>query len=277
MQPVHERDEGKLSTALARFGEIDHGLEMHQDENTGLMELGTQGTQHLRKVSDKLAEGFGIEVESMAVPTALRETIKRNVNKHYRHRKQSGGAGQFADVVIDVVKRPLGSGFTFDETVKGGAVPRNYIPSVEAGARDALTEGPAGHPVVDIAVTLLDGKSHSVDSSDYAFRIAGQSAVREALSEVGTIVLQPILELEIHVPSVFSGDLVQIVSGLKGQVLGFEGHPTASGWDVFRATIPMASRDALSRSLSSSTRGTAWFTAELNRYEELREPLMENA
>ena len=272
-KPVHEKDEGKLSTALTRISEIDHGLDFQQDESTGLVDLALQGTQHMRRVEGKLDEDFGIEVEFSDVPTALRETIKRSIEKSYRHRKQSGGAGQFADVKIDVKKMPLGTGFAFDEIVKGGAVPRNYIPAVEHGARDALAEGPAGFPVVDVAVTLKDGKAHSVDSSDFAFRTAGLSAVREALAEAGTVVLQPILGVDIHVPSVFAGDLVQLVSGLKGQVLGFEGHPTAAGWDVFRATLPVSSLASLSQSLSSATRGTAWFTSELSHYEETREPV----
>lgn len=271
VHPVHEKDESKLATAVARLMEIDPGLTAQQDEMTGLLEIGVQGPQHLRRVVQKLAESFGIEVECSEVPTALRETIRRKIEKHHRHRKQSGGAGQFADVVIDVAPLPQGSGFEFSEIVKGGAVPRNYIPAVENGARDATKAGPAGHPVVDISVTLKDGKSHSVDSSDYAFRTAGQNAVKEALAEAGTIVLQPILAVEIHVPSIFAGGLVQLVSGLKGQVLGFEAHPTANGWDVFRALLPMSSQEELSRALGSATRGTAWFTSSLDHYEELRE------
>ena len=267
--PVNERDETKLSTALARIGEIDLGITSAQDETAGHMVVGVHGPQHLRRIVDKLDDGFGIKVETSEVPTALRETIRKGMEKHYRHRKQSGGAGQFADVVIDIAPMPLGTGFVFEEVVKGGAVPRNYIPSVEAGARDALASGPTGHPVVDVKVTLKDGKSHSVDSSDYAFRTAGKSAVREALTEAGTSVLQPIMQVEIQVPSVFAGGLVQLVSGLKGQVQGFEGHPEASGWEVFRALLPMATVEDLSQALGGATRGTAWFTAELDHYEAM--------
>ena len=277
IQPTNERDETKLTSALSRITEIDPGLHIAQDEMTGLQEIGLQGPQHLRRIEHKLADGFGIEVEWKEVPTALRETIRRKMEKHYRHRKQSGGAGQFADVVIEIAPRPAGSGFEFTETVKGGAVPRNYIPAVENGARDAMTTGPHGHPVVDVGVELKDGKSHSVDSSDFAFRTAGQSAVREALSEIGTVVLQPILAVEIHVPTMFSGGLVQIASSLKGHVLGFEAHGTATGWDVFRALLPMASQEELSRALSSATRGTAWFGATLDHYEETREPAVAQA
>ncbi len=273
VHPAHEKDESKLSTALARLAEIDPGLSVEQDDATGSPVIGVQGQQHLNVIVSKLAGAFGIQVDCSEISAALRETIRGHATIHHRHRKQSGGAGQFADVVIDVTPRRSGSGFSFSETVKGGAVPRNYIPSVEAGAREALTKGPSGFPVVDVAVELKDGKSHSVDSSDFAFRIAGQNAVRQALEQVGTTILQPILKVDIHVPSVFDGSLVQLVSGLKGQVLGFETNPNAQGWDVFQALLPMASEEELSRALGSATRGTAWYHADLDHYEELREPM----
>ena len=268
LRPLHERDDGKLSTAMTRLAEIDAGLTVERDDTSGALIAGVQGDQHLKALVEKLADVFGLDVECSEVPAALRETIRGSTTVHHRHRKQSGGAGQFADVVIDVAPAPSGSGFAFAETIKGGAVPKNYIPAVEAGARDALEDGPAGYRVVDIAVTLRDGKSHSVDSSDYAFRTAGHNAVREALAKAGTNVLQPIAMVEIHVPSVFTGGLVQLVSGLKGQVLKFEAHPEADGWDVFSALLPMAVEDQLSRALGSATRGTAWFESKLDHYEK---------
>ncbi len=224
---------------------------------------------HLRHILEKLDEVFGIKVETAPVPTALCETLSRAVEKHYRHKKQSGGAGQFADVLVDVTPRERGAGFQFEEAVKGGAVPRNYIPSVEAGAQDALTEGPHGHPVVDISVTLKDGKFHAVDSSDFAFRIAGKSAVREALAEGGTRVLQPIRRFRIDVPSAFSGALVPLVTGLHGQVLGFSADTAATGWDVFEALLPESSETELFLALGSATRGTARYASEHESYEEV--------
>lgn len=268
VRPVHEKDENKLSVALARLSEIDSGLTVSQDDATGLLRLGVQGVQHLKRIVEKLSDPFGIEIECSAIETGLLETIRKTVEKHHRHRKQSGGAGQFADVFVTVSPGAPGSGFEFRDTVKGGAVPRNYIPSVEAGALEALAAGPAGHPVVDVCVTLHDGKAHSVDSSDFAFRTAGKNAVREALFEGGTRILQPIQKVSLQVPSVFAGGLVQLVTSLKGQVLGFETHPTAPGWDVFQALLPSAMVEELSRALGSATRGTAWFTNELDHYEE---------
>src|SRR6056297_1378822 len=178
--PAHERDEARLSAALERLSEIDPGLELGQDAQSGHAVLGAQGPQHFRRLAAKLAEGFGIEIAEHPVPPAYRETIRRPVTCHHRHRKQSGGAGQFADVVIALRPRERGAGESFEQAVKGGAVPRNYIPAVEAGVRDALAEGPHGFPVVDLSVTLTDGKHHAVDSSDHAFRIAGKNAMKEA-------------------------------------------------------------------------------------------------
>jgi elongation factor G len=265
--PEHDRDDSRLLAALARLAEIDPALHLSSDDKTGRPILGTQGPLHLRRVLAKLTGDFGIPVTETPVPAALRETIQRGTEVHHRHRKQTGGAGQFADVVIELRPEARGSGFAFSETVKGGVVPRNYIPSVEEGARDALVQGPLGHPVCDVSVELKDGKAHSVDSSDHAFRTAGKNAVREALAEVGTVTLQPVMKIDVHVPSVFSGVLVPLVSGLKGQILGFEGHETATGWDVFQLLLPMAAEDSLFVTLAAATKGTAWFTSSFDHYE----------
>ncbi|MEY8799594.1 elongation factor G [Leisingera sp. XS_AS12] len=268
--PMHERDDARLSGALERLAEVDPALQVSQDEASGHALLHLQGPLHLRRVKQMLQQEFGVEVEETPVPPALRETINRSVQIHHRHRKQSGGAGQFADVVIEVRPLPRGSGFVFEETVKGGAVPKNYIPSVEAGAREALARGPNGYPVVDVCVTLKDGKHHSVDSSDYAFRTAGNHAVKEALAEAGLTLLQPIMRVQIHVPSVFTGGLVPVVSGMKGQILGFEAEDGAVGWDVFETLLPMAAQDELCNTLASATRGTGWFSTDFDHYEEAR-------
>ena len=269
--PRNDRDEARLSTALDRLREIDPGLSVQPDPQTGHAVLSVQGTQHFRRVADKLSDGFAVEIDEHPVPPAYRETIRKTVSCRHRHRKQSGGAGQFADVAIDVKPLPRGTGESFDEVIKGGAVPRNYIPAVEAGVQDALTEGPRGYPVVDVAVTLTDGKHHAVDSSDFAFRMAGKNAMKEAIAESGAKLLEPIAEVRIHVPSIYAGGLVPMVSGMKGQVLGFEGHPTAAGWDVFRAMLPMTALDELCTALASSARGTGWFTAEFDHYTEARQ------
>ena len=202
-------------------------------------------------------------------PPRYCETISSKIEETYRHRKQSGGAGQFADVMMTVAPLPRGGGFVFSDVVKGGAVPRNYIPSVEEGAREALTRGPLGFAVIDVAVTLLDGKYHAVDSSDYAFRTAGRMGVKDALSKASPVLLQPVERVDIHVPSIYSGAMVSMVSALKGQVLGFDRDPACRGWDIFRALLPASVEEELVTALGSSTQGTAWHEATFDHYEEL--------
>jgi elongation factor G len=269
LTPVHEKDDARLSAAVARLAAVDPGLASGQDEATGHVTAAFQGPMHLRATLDRLAADFGVDAKAAPVPPTYRETIRSTVSRQHRHKKQTGGAGQFAEVHLTIRPLPRGDGFRFEETVKGGTVPRNYIPAVEQGARDAMAAGPHGFPVVDAAVTLTDGKAHAVDSSDHAFRLAAATCVREALREARPVVLQPIDRVAIHLPSVWSGALVGLVSSLKGQVLGFEAHPTARGWDVFRALIPAAAEDELFQSLGGLAHGTGWCEAELDHYEEL--------
>ncbi|NDR58610.1 elongation factor G [Aliiruegeria sabulilitoris] len=267
--PVHEKDDARLSTALARVAEIDPGLTVEQDEVSGHAMVRCQGPMHLRRIQGLLEDDFGVATQAEEVAARYRESISKSVEHHYRHRKQSGGAGQFADVSMKIGPQVRGGGFSFDEVVKGGAVPRNYIPSVEAGAKDAMVQGPLGFPVIDVSVTLLDGKSHSVDSSDFAFRTAGKACVKEALNDASPVLLQPIDRVDIHVPSVFSGAIVTLVSSLKGQVLGFDPNPDAKGWDIFHALLPDSSLSELSRALGGAAQGTAWYEAAFDHYQEL--------
>ena len=178
LAPVNERDSVKVSASLATIAEGDSALTVTQDPVTGGALVGVQGPLHLRVLRQRLKDAFGLEVEEVAPSPAYRETISKSQETAYRHKKQTGGAGQFADVKLIVAPGTRGAGFVFEEVVKGGAVPRNYIPAVETGARDAMERGPLGFPVVDVAVTLTDGQAHSVDSSDMAFRIAGRQGTR---------------------------------------------------------------------------------------------------
>jgi elongation factor G len=270
LTPAHEKDDARLSAAVARLAAVDPGLATGQDEATGHVTAAFQGPMHLRATLDRLASDFGVEARAEPVPPTYRETIRAEVHRQHRHKKQTGGAGQFAEVHLTLRPLPRGEGFRFEDTVKGGTVPRNYIPSVEQGARDAMGSGPHGFPVVDVAVTLTDGKAHAVDSSDHAFRTAAATCVREALREAKPVVLQPIDRIAVHLPSIWSGALVGLVSSLKGQVLGFEAHPSARGWDVFRALVPAAARDDLVQALAGLAHGTGWIVAEFDHHEELR-------
>lgn len=269
LTPRSDRDDARLSGALTKLETIDPGMQLSHDEETGHLVAHLQGPMHLRRLTDKLADDFDIKVDTHPLSGSYRETITRPVDKHYRHRKQSGGAGQFADIVFSLRPQTRGAGFAFDEVVKGGAVPRNYIPSVEAGAVESLGKGPMGFRVVDVAVTLSDGKHHAVDSSDFAFKTAGLMGMREALKEAAPVLLQPIDQVDIHVPSIYSGHLVALISSLKGQVLGFDPHPAAKGWDIFRALLPAPAKDDLFQSIGGLTHGTAWVEARFDHYEEL--------
>ncbi|MDB5562440.1 MAG: elongation factor, partial [Hyphomicrobiales bacterium] len=216
-----------------------------------------------------LSEVFHVEVTDRAPSPTHRETILKPTEVHYRHRKQTGGAGQFADVTMSIHPNERGKGFTFGETVKGGAVPRNFIPAVEAGVREAMEKGPLGFPVVDVGVTLTDGQHHSVDSSEFAFRVAGRMGVRQGLAQGAAVLLQPIYRTELHVPSVYSGSLVPIVSALKAQILGFDRDETAKGWDVFSALVPGNALSELARSLRSVTQGIGYFSKTFDHFEEV--------
>jgi elongation factor G len=267
--PASERDEAKLSGTLAKLIETDRGFTVTREEGTGAQLVSVQGPIHLRDLCKTLADVFHVEVSDRIPSPSYRETIVKPAGVHYRHKKQTGGAGQFADLHLKVHPNERGSGFTFDETVKGGAVPRNYIPAVEAGAREAMAKGVLGFPVIDVGVVLTDGQHHAVDSSDFAFRTAAKMGVRQALSEASPALMQPVFRVEIHLPSIYSGNLVQTVSGLKGQIIGFDRDETAKGWDIFRAVVPWNALDELALSLRAATQGTGWFSRSFDHFEEM--------
>lgn len=269
--PVHQRDEARLSAALDRLVGIDPAVKLEQDPISGRALLHLQGPLHLRRVLATLETEFGVEAIGEQVPPAFCETLREPIELRYRHRKQFGGAGQFADVVIEMRPLPRAGGFQFQDRVKGGAVPKAYIPSVEAGVREALREGNNGHPVVDVAVILKDGKHHAVDSSDFAFRTAAKNAVRSALDQADLVLLQPIMKVAIHVPSVFSARVIPVISNRKGQVLGFAAEDRAAGWVVLEALIPLVAQDGLCHGLASASRDTGWFETAFDHYEEVRQ------
>ena len=267
--PASERDETKLSETLAKLSDTDRGLKVLQEEGTGAQLVCAQGPVHLRAVCKTLADVFHINVTDRTPSPIYRETISKPADVHYRHRKQTGGAGQFADVKLSIRPNERGQGFTFGETVKGGTVPRNYFPAVEAGAREAMEKGPLGFQVLDVGVTLSDGQHHAVDSSEHAFRTASKMGVRQALSDGAAVLMQPVFRSEIHIPSIYSGNLVQIVSALKGQVLGFDRDEGAKGWDIFRALVPGGALDELARALRSATQGIGYYSKTFDHFEEL--------
>jgi elongation factor G len=199
-----------------------------------------------------------------------RETIRKPANgQRGRHKKQSGGHGQFGDVVLDIRPLSRGEGFTFDERIVGGAVPRNYIPAVGEGVRDALLRGPLGFPVVDVAVTLTDGSYHTVDSSDLAFRTAARIGVSEALPQCQPVLLEPIHQVEIVCPAEATAKINAILSGRRGQILGFDMREDWTGWDVVRAMMPEAEIGNLIVEIRSATAGAGSFTARFDHMAEV--------
>ena len=263
------KDEVRLTGALAKLCEEDGSLIFTHDTANGEMRLHGQGDMHLRVALEKLSGRYGVEVDTRPLQVRYRETIRHPVNIRGRHKKQSGGHGQFGDVALTITPMERGAGFAFSESVHGGTVPRQYFSSVEIGAQDALARGPLGFPVVDISVTLTDGSYHSVDSSDMAFRAAAKLAVQEGLPKATPILLEPIMAVSIVVPSEALSKATTMISTRRGQILGFDGKPGWEGWDVLQALIPEAEMSGLIVELRSATAGVGTFTASFDHMSEM--------
>ena len=263
------KDDVKLGLALNKLIEEDPSLSVIHNPETHEMVVWGQGEMHLRVATERLAERFGIAIERRRPTVGYRETIRRPIQQRGRHKKQSGGHGQFGDVVLDVKPLPRNSGFTFEDKITGGVVPRNYITSVEEGIIDAMKHGPLGFPVVDIAVALIDGSYHAVDSSDMAFRIAGRIGITEALPQCQPVLLEPIHMVEIACPSEASTKINAILSGRRGQILGFDTREGWQGWDMVRAMMPESEIGDLIIEVRSATAGVGSFTFKFDHMAEL--------
>jgi elongation factor G len=263
------KDDVKLGLALTKLIEEDPSLTVINNPEAQEMVIWGQGEMHLRVATERLAERFGIAIERRRPTVGYRETIRRPIQQRGRHKKQSGGHGQFGDVVLDIKPLPRNSGFTFEDKITGGVVPRNYIPSVEEGIIDAMKHGPLGFPVVDIAVALVDGSYHAVDSSDMAFRIAGRIGITEALPQCQPVLLEPIHMVEIACPSDASTKINAILSGRRGQILGFDTREGWQGWDMVRAMMPESEIGDLIIEVRSATAGVGSFTFKFDHMAEL--------
>lgn len=262
-------DEVKLSGALAKLVEEDPSLLVRHDADLGELVLWGQGEGHLRAVLAKLTGRFKLSVTADRPAVAYRETIRKPLEQHARHKKQSGGHGQFGDVTIRIEPRPRGAGFAFDQKVVGGAVPKQYISAVEEGCREAAQRGPLGFPVVDVGVTLLDGQSHAVDSSDMAFNLAGRQAMSEALAAASPVLLEPIHEVVVSTPSEATSRMHGIISGRRGRILGFDAKDGWPGWDTVTAYLPEAEMGDLILDLRAQSQGLAFFEWRLDHLTEL--------
>jgi elongation factor G len=259
----------KLGQALHKLLEEDPSLSIvHNPEAQEIIVWG-QGEMHLRVATERLAGRFGVASTSRRPTVGYRETIRKGIVQRGRHKKQSGGHGQFGDVVLDIKPLPRGTGFSFDEKITGGVVPRNYIPSVEEGVIDGLKTGPLGFPVVDVAVMLIDGSYHTVDSSDQAFRTAGRIGVVEALPQCHPVLLEPIYTVEIVCPSEATAKINAILSGRRGQILGFDTREGWPGWDMVRAMMPETEIGDLIVEIRSATAGVGSFAFKFDHMAEL--------
>lgn len=263
------KDDVRLNAALAKLVEEDPGLRVEHRADPEEVRLLGQGDMHLRIAIERLADRFGVRVGRGQPKVDYRETIRKPASGHGRHKKQTGGHGQFADVHLAVRPLPRGEGFVFEDAVVGGAVPRKFIPSVEAGARAYLRRGPLGFPVEDLAVTLTDGAFHAVDSSDAAFQAATRMALDDALARAEPVLLEPVWAIKIVTPSSATAKATGLITGRRGQILGFDARPDWAGWDVLNALIPEAETSDLIVELRSLTGGVGSFTARFDHYAEL--------
>lgn len=263
------KDDVRLSTALHKLVEEDPALDWGHDDVSHETVLRGINDEHLAVTLAKLKRRYGVEVDVHPPRNAYKESIRKGITQRGRHKKQSGGHGQFGDVVIEVRPLPRGEGFRFDDRITGGAIPKQWIPAVEMGVRDAMEKGPLGYPVVDVAVTLIDGSFHSVDSSELAFRIAGQIAMSEALPQCQPYLLEPMCHLVIDTPTGATSKASSTISSRRGQILGIGSHPSWQRWDRVEAIIPEAGLHGLDAELRSMSQGLASFTARYDHVAEL--------
>ena len=277
LRPKERKDDVKMSAAIQRLAEEDPSLTLHHNQDSAETVLSGHGEMHLRVVRERLEGRNQIAVEGHAPAVPYRETIRKGVQQRGRHKKQSGGHGQFGDVVIEIKPLPRGSGFEFTDTITGGVVPKQYIQSVEAGARDFLKTGPLGFPVVDVAVNLSDGSFHTVDSSDMAFQMAAKIAMKEGMAACSPVLLEPIMKVSIVTPSDATARIIALVPQRRGQILGYDARDGWPGWDVVEATMPQSEIGDLIIELRSATAGVATYRAEFDHMAELTGRLADEA
>src|SRR5271170_7292031 len=263
------KDDVKLGQALNKRAEEDPSITIVHNPETHEVVLWGQGEMHLRVATERLSDRYGVAIERRTPSVNYRETIRKPVTQRGRHKKQSGGHGQYGDVVLDIKPMPRGAGFTFEDKITGGVVPRNYIPSVEEGVIDALKHGPLGFPVVDLTVALIDGSYHTVDSSDMAFRTAARIGIVEGLPQCQPVLLEPIHLVEIVCPNEATAKINALMSGRRGQILGFDTREGWEGWDVVRAKMPEAEIGDLIVEIRSATAGAGTFTFKFDHMAEL--------
>ncbi len=275
IRPHNRQDEVKLTASLAKLIEEDSSLALEHNDDTNEMLLRGQGDIHLKLAVDRLKSRFNVEVDATRPQTAYKETIRKATKQHSRFKRQTGGHGQFGDIHVEIRPLPRGEGFEFVDKVVGGSVPRQYIGAVEHGAKEYLSRGPLGFPVVDVSVTLYDGQYHSVDSSDQAFKTVARMAMAEGLPNCEPVLLEPIYEVTVSVPSEFTNKVHSLVSARRGQILGFEMRAGWKGWDDLKCHLPEDELQDLIIELRSLTVGVGSFDWRFDHLQELTGRLAE--
>ncbi|MCU7245654.1 MAG: elongation factor G [Microcystis aeruginosa G13-07] len=270
---VNRKDEVKLSSALTKLIEEDPSLYWEQHGDTKEVILWGQGEIHLQVALDRLARKYNLPMTTHLPQVPYKETIKTSTKSHGRYKHQTGGHGAFGDVYLDIKPLARGEGFHFHESIVGGVVPKQYIPGVETGVREYLGHGPLGFPVVDIDVTLTDGSYHSVDSSEQAFKQAARLAMTEGLPKCHPVLLEPILSVTVLAPSEYTAKVLQLISGKRGQIQGFEASEEWKGWDQVTAYLPQAEMHDFIVELRSLTMGVGFFQWDEDHLQEVPDKL----
>ena len=269
IQAANRADEVKLTAALHKLLEEDPSLRFAQDSELHEMTLSGQGEIHLRVAVDKLMSRYGLKLNTKPASVPYKETIRKSVTVRGRHKRQSGGHGQFGDCVLEIKPQPRGAGFAFIDDIVGGVVPKQFIPSVEKGVVAFLDEGPLGFPVVDLSVTLNDGSFHTVDSSDAAFQTAARIGMQEGMPQCSPVLLEPIMKVSIHVPNETTSKINAVVSGRRGQILGYDARPGWNGWDTVEAEMPQNEIGNLIIELRSLTQGVGTYEMTFDHLAEI--------
>ena len=268
IQPKSKADEDKLGTALGRLLEEDQTLAVQRASEMKQTVIAGMGESHLEIVADRLRRKFGVEVTLSTPRVPYRETVRGHARVQGKYKKQTGGRGQYGDCWLELDPRPRGEGYEFVDKIFGGAIPRQYIPAVEKGVKEAMEEGiVAGYPVVDVRVTHVDGSYHEVDSSEMAFKIAGSMAFKKAMQEARPVLLEPILSVAVRVPEELMGDVIGDLNSKRGRIQGME--PSGDGTTVVRAQVPMAEMLRYASDLRSLTGGRGTFEQEFSHYEDV--------
>ena len=267
LQPVSKGDVDKLSSALHRITAQDRTIKVSRDQDTGETIMTTIGDAQVAIARSRLSENYGVAVEAVEPRVPYRETISGKVKSEYRHKKQSGGHGQYGHVVIEIEPQARGEGVAFEAKVVGGSVPRQFIPAVEKGVMETLPNGPLAHsPIVDVRVTLLDGSSHSVDSSEMAFKLAASQALKQGILDAHPVLLEPVMSLKVRIPSEYLGDVMSDISGKRGSVHGVDPDGDMSTID---AEAPLSEVQRYATDLRALSGGRGRFTIEFDRYVEV--------